>query len=80
MTDWEEDFFNRYTSIRWDLAMAANYLNISSLYYYTCQKLAELMKGKNPDEIRDMFGIEDDLTEEEKQEIRRSNQLRNPQQ
>ena len=56
-----------------ELVMAANYLDIKSLYYYGCQAIAALIKGKSPDEIRALFGIEDDLTEEEKNEIRKQN-------
>jgi S-phase kinase-associated protein 1 len=73
MTEWEEAFFRRYLPHLWDLAMAANYLNISSLYYCTCQKIAEQIKGKSPEQIREMFGIEDDLTDKEKRQIRRRN-------
>uniref|UniRef100_A0A914BV64 Skp1-related protein n=1 Tax=Acrobeloides nanus TaxID=290746 RepID=A0A914BV64_9BILA len=73
MTEWEEEYFRKFLSHLWDLAMAANYLEIPSLYYYTCQKLAERIKGRTPEQIREMFGIEDDLTEEEKAEIRRTN-------
>uniref|UniRef100_A0A914DR07 Skp1-related protein n=1 Tax=Acrobeloides nanus TaxID=290746 RepID=A0A914DR07_9BILA len=73
MTEWEEEYFRKYLSNLWDLAMAANYLEIPSLYYYTCQKLAERIKGRTPEQICEMFGVEDDLTEEEKAEIRRTN-------
>uniref|UniRef100_A0A914D0I4 Skp1-related protein n=1 Tax=Acrobeloides nanus TaxID=290746 RepID=A0A914D0I4_9BILA len=73
MTEWEEEYFRKYLSNLWDLAMAANYLEIPSLYYYTCQKLAERIKGRTPEQVREMFGIEEDLTEEEKAEMRRTN-------
>ncbi|KAH7729665.1 Protein SKR-2 [Aphelenchoides avenae] len=35
--------------------------------------IAALIKGKSPDEIRALFGLEDDLTEEEKNESRKQN-------
>ncbi|KAH7712700.1 S-phase kinase-associated protein SKR-1 protein [Aphelenchoides avenae] len=44
-----------------------------SLYYFGCQSIAALIKGKSPDEIRALFGLEDDLTEEEKAEVRKQN-------
>lgn len=72
-TRWEEEYFERHIAFHWDLAAAANYLEIPSLYYYTCQKLAERIKGRTPEEVRVMFGIEDDLTEAEKADIRRTN-------
>jgi hypothetical protein len=39
------------------LILAANFLNISSLLDVTCQKTAELIKGKSPQEIRETFNI-----------------------
>jgi len=33
-----------------------------------------MIKGKTPEEIREMFNIEDDLTEEEKEQIRKENE------
>ena len=32
----------------------------------TCKAVAEMIKGKTPDEIKAIFGIESDFTEEEK--------------
>ncbi|KAI1693668.1 skp1 family, dimerization domain-containing protein [Ditylenchus destructor] len=34
---------------------------------------AELIKNKSPEEIRDLLGLEDDLTPEEKEEIKKQN-------
>ena len=41
-----------------DLILAANYLNISSLLDITCQAVAEQIKGKTPEQIRERFNIE----------------------
>lgn len=56
-----------------ELIMASDYLNIQSLYLYACQAAASQLKGKAPDEIRSLLGLPDDLTEEEKEAIRREN-------
>ncbi|KAM7258085.1 hypothetical protein ACFE04_013826 [Oxalis oulophora] len=53
---------------------AANYLNIQSLIELTCSKVAEMMKGKTPEELRTLFNIENDYTPEEEAEVRRENQ------
>ena len=37
---------------------AANYLNIKSLLDLTCQAVADIIKGKTPEEIRTEFNIE----------------------
>lgn len=52
---------------------AANYLNIQSLLDLTTQTVAELIKGKTPEQIRTEFGIVNDFTPEEEEEIKRDN-------
>ncbi|GMP44652.1 hypothetical protein CsSME_00013490 [Camellia sinensis var. sinensis] len=57
-----------------DLILAANYLNIKSLLDLTCQTVADMIKGKTPEEIRKTFNIQNDFTPEEEEEVRRENQ------
>jgi len=45
--------------------MAANYLDIKSLLDLGCAKIATLIKGKSPEEIRKTFNIINDFTPEE---------------
>jgi S-phase kinase-associated protein 1 len=40
---------------------------------YGCQAVAAQIKGKSPEEIRSLLGLPNDLTEEEKDAIRREN-------
>nr|GEW71474.1 SKP1-like protein 1A [Tanacetum cinerariifolium] len=56
-----------------DLIEAANYLNVKSLLDLTCQTVAEMIKGKTPEEIRKKFNIKNDYTREEEKEVRREN-------
>ena len=56
------------------LIQAANYLNIKSLLDLTCQTVADMIKGKTPEEIRKTFNIKNDFTPEEEEEVRRENQ------
>ncbi|EEF29196.1 skp1, putative [Ricinus communis] len=54
--------------------MAANYLNVKGLLDLTCQTVADMIKGKTPEEIRKTFNIKNDFTPEEEEEVRRENQ------
>ena len=56
-----------------DLVVASNFLDIEGLLNLGCAKVASLIKGKNVEEIRDLFGIENDFTPEEEAQIREEN-------
>ncbi|XP_050262599.1 SKP1-like protein 1A [Quercus robur] len=60
----------------WDteFVKAANYLNIKGLLDLTCKTVADMMKGKTPEEIRETFHIKNDYTPEEEAEVRKENQ------
>lgn len=45
--------------------LAANYLDISSLLAVLCKNVANMIKGKTPDELRIAFNITEDFTPEE---------------
>lgn len=57
-----------------ELILAANYLNIKPLLDLTCLTVANMIKGKQPEEIRKLFNIVNDFTPEEEEEVRRENQ------
>ncbi|KAI3889054.1 hypothetical protein MKX03_012487 [Papaver bracteatum] len=72
--DWDAEFVKVDQSELFDLILAANYLNIKELLDLTCQKVADMIKGKTPEEIRKTFNIQSDFTPEEEEEVRRENQ------
>eukprot|EP00644_Phytophthora_capsici_P009178 jgi/Phyca11/526054/estExt2_fgenesh1_pm.C_PHYCAscaffold_60149 len=56
-----------------ELILAANYMDIKSLLDLSCAKVATMIKGKTPEEIRATFGITEEFTEEEQQRILEEN-------
>jgi S-phase kinase-associated protein 1 len=71
--DWDCNFVNVPQSDLFDLIMAANYLDIPSLFDLTCSTVANMIKGKTPEELRFHFNIPNDFTPEEEEEVRREN-------
>ncbi|KAF7144080.1 hypothetical protein RHSIM_Rhsim05G0056100 [Rhododendron simsii] len=70
---WDAKFVEVDQGVLFDLILAANYLNIKSLLDLTCQTVADMIKGKTPEEIRKTFNIKNDFTPEEEEEVRREN-------
>jgi S-phase kinase-associated protein 1 len=56
-----------------ELILAANYMDVKSLLDLTCAKVASMIKGKTPDEIRSTFNIRNDFTPEEEAQVREEN-------
>merc|ERR1712032_457661 len=52
---------------------AANYMDIKPLLDLTCAKVASMIKGRTPDEIRKIFNISSDFTPEEEIKVRADN-------
>lgn len=71
---WDLEFVKVDQATLFDLILAANYLNIKGLLDLTCQTVANMIKGKTPEEIRKTFNIKNDFTPEEEEEVRRENQ------
>ncbi|KAJ3672390.1 hypothetical protein LUZ60_007111 [Juncus effusus] len=74
LKQWDVEFIKVDQATLFDLILAANYLNIKGLLDLTCQTVADMIKGKTPEEIRKTFNIKNDFTPEEEEEVRRENQ------
>jgi S-phase kinase-associated protein 1 len=72
-TDWINNFTAMDQQMLFNVILGANYLGIQSLLDITCKAIADMMKGKTPEEIRETFNIVNDFTPEEEEEIRRDN-------
>ncbi|GLT30758.1 hypothetical protein SLA2020_055470 [Shorea laevis] len=72
--NWDAEFVKVDQNTLFDLILAANYLNIKTLLDLTCQTVADMIKGKTPEEIRKIFNIKNDFTPDEEEDVRRENQ------
>ncbi|KAH7339022.1 Skp1 family, dimerization domain-containing protein [Rhizoctonia solani] len=72
--EWESKFMQVDDKMRFDIILAANYLDIKPLLELGTKSVAESIKGKTPTEIGRMFNLVNDFTPEEEAQIRRENQ------
>lgn len=57
----------------YDMIRAANYMDIKPLLDLMCAKVASMIKGKTPEEIRETFNITKDFTEKEEEDLKQAN-------
>ncbi|XP_062551560.1 S-phase kinase-associated protein 1-like [Armigeres subalbatus] len=72
--DWDREFLRVEQPVLLELVLAANYLDIEDLLDVTCKTIANMLKGRTPDQIRRTFYIENDLTPEEEDQLRKENE------
>ncbi|CAM0950863.1 unnamed protein product [Alopecurus aequalis] len=74
LKSFDESFIKVDQAILFDIILAANYLDIKGLLDLSCQTVADMIKGKSVEQIRETFNIKNDFTPEEEAEIRKENQ------
>ena len=72
--EWDADFCKVDQGTLFELILAANYLDIKGLLDLTCKTVANMIKGKTPEEIRKTFNIKNDFTPEEEEIVRKENE------
>lgn len=75
---WDQEFCKVELSTLFELILAANYLDIKPLLDLTCKTVANMIKGKTPEEIRKTFNIKNDFTPEEEEQVRKENEVSFP--
>ncbi|OQR98579.1 S-phase kinase-associated protein 1A [Achlya hypogyna] len=73
VSEWDASFVDIEQDLLFELILAANYMDIKSLLDLACAKVASMIKGKTPQEIRETFNITNDFTPEEESQIREEN-------
>ena len=71
---WDAEFVKDIDqAILYHLLMAADYMNVTELVDILITKVANMIKGKKAEEIREKFKIKNDFTPEQQEEIRKKN-------
>jgi len=73
VSKWDADFVDVDQELLFELILAANYMDIKPLLDLTCAKVASMIKGKTPEQIRKTFNIQNDFTPEEEEAVRAEN-------
>jgi len=66
---WDKEFCNVDQPTLFEMILAANYLDIKPLLDLTCKTVANMIKGKTPEEIRKTFGVNQPFTPEEEEQV-----------
>jgi len=71
---WDAEFLKVDQGTLFELILSANYLDIKGLLDVTCKTVANMIKGKSPEEIRKTFNIKNDFTPAEEEQVRKENE------
>ncbi|VVC45585.1 S-phase kinase-associated protein 1,SKP1 component, dimerisation,SKP1/BTB/POZ domain,S-phase kinase- [Cinara cedri] len=71
ISSWDADFLKLDQGTLFELILAANYLDIKGLLDVTCKTVANMIKGRTPEEIRKTFNIKNDFTAGEEEQLRK---------
>ncbi|KAJ2500372.1 hypothetical protein GGH96_002788 [Coemansia sp. RSA 1972] len=74
ITPWDEQFMKVDQEMLFEILLASNYMDIKPLLDLGCKTVANMIRGKTAEEIRSMFNIIDDFTDEEREQIKRENE------
>lgn len=69
ISTWDMEFLKVDQGTLFELILAANYLDIKGLLDISCKTVANMVKGKSPEEIRKTFNIKNDFTPAEEEQV-----------
>lgn len=65
ISEWDAEFLKVDQAELLDIVQAANFLDSKKLYKVSCQAVANLLKGKSAAQLRAIFNIETDCSDDE---------------
>eukprot|EP00301_Raphidiophrys_heterophryoidea_P017858 c2861_g1_i1.p1 GENE.c2861_g1_i1~~c2861_g1_i1.p1 ORF type:complete len:170 (-),score=31.84 c2861_g1_i1:99-563(-) len=71
---WEEDYLALDHPTLFQLILAANFLNCQKLLDLTCKNVADQIRGKSAEQIRQHFNLKNDFTPDEEEAVHKENQ------
>ena len=72
ISDFDKEFFNMDQAALLQLIHAANFMNMPDLLLTACKTVANIIKERTVQEIRDYFHIENDFTPEQEEHVKQS--------
>ena len=72
ISDSDKEFFNMDQAALLQLIHAANFMNMPDLLLTACKTVANIIKERTVQEIRDYFHIENDFTPEQEEHVKQS--------
>lgn len=73
ISDWDAEFLKVDQGLLYELILAANYLDIRNLLDVSAKTIANMIKGKTPEEIRKIFNVPCDFTEADLEALKKEN-------
>ena len=74
ISGWDQAFILELTLEQlFQLTLAANYLDMKPLLDLGCKQVANLIRGKKPEEIKLLFGVTREFSPEEEEQVKREN-------
>jgi len=71
---WDKDFVNKWDkSTLYEVLQACNFLDLRPLLEICCKTIANMIKGKSVEQVRDILGLVSDYTPEEEEQLKKEN-------
>ncbi|KAI1299377.1 Suppressor of kinetochore protein 1 [Halotydeus destructor] len=71
---WDKNFVGRWEKpVLYEVLQACNYLDLRPLLEICCKTIANMIKGKSVEQVREILQIQSDYTPEEEEQLKKEN-------